>query len=527
MSEELKPQASPATETPPPAQAAPRPDAARRMMRQTLLAGMGTMALLAGFVAAPALVSGSAEAQRIAPMPVAPPAGAPNSFAPLIKRVSPAVVSITVRQKITANRDSDRFDGLPTNPEEFFRRPERGPRRPETALGTGFFIKPEGIVVTNHHVVEDADEITLRLSNGDELKADIVGSDEATDLAVLRIKDGGNRRFPYVEFDTNSQTQVGDWVIAVGNPFGLEGTATAGIVSAKGRRDFGRSNYVDFLQIDASINRGNSGGPTFDTQGRVIGVNSAILSPTGGSVGIGFAIPSETANQVVSQLIRDGRVTRGWLGVQVQAVDRDLARSLNLPEPRGAIVNGVTADSPAEKAGLEEGDVVLTFDGQPIQDSRDLTQKVGAALANTNARLEILRDGARRTITVRLGERPSERQLAAADQDAAPGDEGPNTGGGQSSNALGVTVRPATEQDRRNNRTGGVVVERIGDDSPLADRLPTGAIIVEAGGRPVNTAADLDSAADAARRGTGVLLLQVEDRLGRRAFVPVNLTENR
>lgn len=527
MSEELKSpdvsQESPASTPKTTAQAAG--SSTRQMMRNTLLTGMATVALLAGFVAAPALVSGSAEAQRIAPMAVSPPNGAPNSFAPLIKRVSPAVVSINVRQKPDA-KPNDRFDGAPQNPEEFFRRfGGEGPRRPQTALGTGFFIRAEGIVVTNHHVIEDADEITLKLSDGRELKADIVGSDEATDLAVLRVQGGG--RFPYVEFDTASQTQVGDWVIAVGNPFGLEGTATAGIVSAKGRRDFGRSAYVDFLQIDASINRGNSGGPTFDTQGRVVGVNSAILSPTGGSVGIGFAIPSDTAARIVDQLIRNQRVTRGWLGVQVQPVDRDMARSLNLPEARGAIVSGLTKGGPAEASGLEEGDVILSFDGQPVQDSRDLTQKVGAALANTDARLEVLRDGARRTLNVRLAERPSERQLAqadgATDDDATP-DSGPNVG--VASEALGVRVRPATATDRRGSgRSGGLVIERIAEDSPLAERATPGMIIVEADGKTVGSASDLDAAANAAKGRSGVLLLQIEDRAGRRAFVPINLQE--
>lgn len=499
-----------------------------RPARTALFSGLATVALLAGFVAAPTLVSGSAEAQRIAPMPVQPPNGAPSSFAPLIKRVSPAVVSINVRQK-SGSRENSRFDGMPQTPDEFFRRfGEDGPRRPQTALGTGFFIRPEGIIVTNHHVVEDADEITLKLSDGRELKAEIVGTDEGTDLAVLRVIGGGAH--PYVEFASSSQVQVGDWVIAVGNPFGLEGTATAGIVSAKGRRDFGRaaSAYVDFLQIDASINRGNSGGPAFDTQGRVVGVNSAILSPTGGSVGIGFAIPSDTASKIVEQLIRDGRVTRGWLGVQVQPVDRDMARSLNLPEARGAIVSGVTRNSPAEKAGLREGDIVLSFDGQPIQDSRDLTQKVGGALANTDARIEILRENSRRTVTVRLGERPGERELAAAD---TPGGsqaerEAPAPSGALAP-ALGVQVRPATEKDRRtpSTRSGGLVIERVASNSPIADQVPPGFIILQAAGRPVNTAADLENAAVAAKSGTGVLLLQVEDPLGRTVFVPVNLRE--
>ncbi|TPW01983.1 MAG: Do family protease, partial [Alphaproteobacteria bacterium] len=231
-----------------------------------------------------------AEAQRIAVPAVAAPGGAPASFADLIQRVSPAVVSISVRQKASANQRTD-VENLPPGLEEFMRRfPERGPSRAPTALGSGFIVAETGTVVTNNHVVEDAEDITIRLSDGRELKAELVGTDPGTDLAVLKIQGGG--RFPYVTFDRNPSVRVGDWVVAVGNPFGLDGTATAGIISAKGRRDYGNSSYVDFIQIDAPINRGNSGGPAFDLKGNVVGVNSAIFSPTGGNVGIGFAAGS-------------------------------------------------------------------------------------------------------------------------------------------------------------------------------------------------------------------------------------------
>jgi serine protease Do len=225
-------------------------------------------------------------------------------------------------------------------------------------------------------VIEGAEEITIRTSDGRDIQADIVGSDEATDIAVLRVRGGG--RFPYVTFDDARHVRVGDWVVAVGNPFGLDGTATAGIVSAMGRRDAGSSAYVDYMQIDAPINRGNSGGPTFDLAGNVIGVNSAIFSPTGGNVGIGFAIPAQTANSIVQQILQSGRVSRGWIGVSIQPLDEDIARSLGLEEPRGALVASVVPDGPAGRAGIQQGDVILTFNGQRIEDSRDLTQRVGA-----------------------------------------------------------------------------------------------------------------------------------------------------
>ena len=283
-----------------------------KFARRTAIAGAGAIVLFAGFAAAPMVLSRTADAQEITPSRIAPPGGAPASFADLIERVRPAVVSISVRQAPnTATGPS--LEGLPPGFEEFFRgRPGRPGGPAPTALGSGFFIDERGTIVTNHHVIAGAEEITIRTSDGRDLQADIIGSDEPTDIAVLRVRGGG--RFQFVTFDDSSHIRVGDWVVAVGNPFGLDGTATAGIVSALGRRDAGSTAYVDYVQIDAPINRGNSGGPTFDLNGNVIGVNSAIFSPTGGSVGIGFAIPASTASQVVSQ--KAAAVSRGWIGVR-------------------------------------------------------------------------------------------------------------------------------------------------------------------------------------------------------------------
>ncbi|MGD9966958.1 MAG: Do family serine endopeptidase [Hyphomonadaceae bacterium] len=493
-----------------------------KFLRRTLIAGGAAMAVFAGF-AAPSLLS--ATAQEINPGAVTPPSGAPMSFANLIERVRPAVVSISVRQRPDAVQ-SPTIEGLPPGFEEFFRgRPGR-PGPAPTSLGSGFFIDQQGTIVTNHHVIEGAEEITVRTSDGRDHPADLIGSDEATDIAVIRIRGGG--RFQYVEFDDASHLRVGDWVVAVGNPFGLDGTATAGIVSAMGRTDAGSSAYVDYLQIDAPINRGNSGGPTFDLAGNVIGVNSAIFSPTGGNVGIGFAIPANTANGIVRQLLSSGRVSRGWIGVSIQPLDEDIAHSLGLEEARGALVASVTPDGPAARAGIQQGDVILTYNGDRIENSRDLTQRVGATAIGANSRVEVLRNGQRRTLNMRLGERPPEQQLVAANTppNATPEPEQEEQGGVAQS-SLGVSVRPLTAQDRQ--RTGlsanesGLVITSVEPTSDAAQKgIRPGDVIMQAGGRAIRTAAELTAAVDAARRANRPLLLQVSNRAGR-GFVAVDV----
>ncbi|MBL8548365.1 MAG: Do family serine endopeptidase [Hyphomonadaceae bacterium] len=484
------------------------------VLKRGAIAAGAAAALFTGSFAAQTLATRPADAQQIQPQAVAPPGGAPGSFADLIDRVSPAVVSIQVRQRPNAAAGS--IEGLPPGFEDFFRRrPGVVPREPPTSLGSGFLINADGTIVTNHHVVANAEEITVRLSDGREIQADVVGTDEPTDIAVLRLKGGG--RFPYVSLDRGHDVRVGDWVVAVGNPFGLDGTATAGIVSAKGRRDVG-SAYVDFLQIDAPINRGNSGGPTFDLRGRVIGVNSAIFSPTGGNVGIGFAIPSETAARIIDQLVERGRVTRGWLGVQVQPLDSDIARSLGLPDAKGAMVASVVPDGPAARAGLQQGDVVLTFNGEAVEDSRDLTQKVGSTAVGRPARVDLFRGGQRRTINVRLAERPAEQQLAASD---TPEEQSQGTPPAVAQASLGVSVRPLTPADRTRlsiqEREGGVLVTAVTPNSDLARKgVRPGDVILMAGERTVRTAEELGAAADQARRTNRPLLLQVGGRAGRR-----------
>ncbi|MGQ0532538.1 MAG: Do family serine endopeptidase [Caulobacteraceae bacterium] len=493
-----------------------------KFLRRTLIAGAAALALFAGF-AAPTLLS--ATAQEINPSAVAPPSGAPMSFANLIERVRPAVVSISVRQRPDAVQ-APVIEGLPPGFEEFFRgRPGR-PGPAPTSLGSGFFIDDDGTIVTNHHVIEGAEEITVRTSDGRDHQADLIGSDEATDIAVIRVRGGG--RFPYVTFDDASHVRVGDWVVAVGNPFGLDGTATAGIVSAMGRTDAGSSAYVDYLQIDAPINRGNSGGPTFDLNGNVIGVNSAIFSPTGGNVGIGFAIPANTANGIVQQLLHGGRVTRGWIGVSIQPLDEDIARSLGLEEARGALVATVTPDGPAARAGIQQGDVILSFNGDRIENSRDLTQRVGATAIGSTSRVEVLRNGQRRALNMRLGERPPEQQLASANTppNATPEPE-QEQGGGVAQSSLGVSVRPLTAEDRtryslRANETG-LVITSVEPTSDAAQKgIRPGDVIMQAGGRAIRTPAELTAAVDAARRANRPLLLQVSNRAGR-GFVAVDV----
>jgi serine protease Do len=438
--------------------------------------------------------------------------------------VSPAVVSIAVKQKAEAGiqLDEEELGQLPPGFEEFFRRlPQQQRPRETMALGSGFFVSEKGIIVTNHHVIDGATEIKVKTSAGKEYDADLVGSDPLTDIAVLRIRHP-DQPFAFVKFDREADLRVGDWVVAVGNPFGLEGTATAGIVSAKGRKDVGGgNNYTDFIQIDAPINRGNSGGPTFDLQGRVVGVNSAIFSPTGGSVGIGFAIPSETAASIVDSLLRNGKITRGWLGVSVQPLDDDMAHSLGLAEAHGAMVAAVVPNGPAERAGIRQGDVILKIEGASIEDSRDLTRRVGAFPVGKSAQFEVLRDGARRSISVKLAERPGEQQLASFDGRGPRSAIDPDAPAQFKQSALGVDVRPVSAAERQRlalgPAEGGLYIVNVDPDAELAKKgVQPGDIILAAGGQTMRSAADLTAAVNAASRAKRPVLLQIEGRGGRR-----------
>ncbi|GBD41002.1 Periplasmic serine endoprotease DegP [bacterium HR39] len=434
-----------------------------------------------------------------------------RSYADLVEAVVPAVVYVEVERKTQVAEPGE--PPIPPELRRFFRRffgpdlpfPEPPPQPRERrleAVGSGFIIDEVGHVVTNAHVAREAERITVTLNDGTKLGASVVGIDEKTDLAVLKLESDGP--FPYVEFGDSDRVRVGDKIIAVGNPFGLGGTVTAGIVSAT-KRELGVGPYDDFIQIDAAINRGNSGGPTFNLDGEVIGVNSMIFSPTGGNVGIGFAIAANLAKEVVAELIEKGKVERGWLGVLIQPVDEDIQKALGLPEARGALVSRVEPGSPADRAGVRPGDVIVGLDGQPVEDPRDLAKKVARAGPGHRAEIEVVREGGRRVIQVELAEMPAEMRQAA----------GPETGTPRGEPELGLRVAPLDEELRAQfdipDGVSGLVVVEVDADGPAAEKgLQPGDVIAEAGGRPVKDVADLRRAIrEAKEAGRAVLLLRV------------------
>ncbi len=450
-----------------------------------------------------------AETGSVAPLP----AGA-FSFADVVDRVRGAVVSIKVKIAETADAaDSD--DGpqqlSPDDPlERFFRRfggeegtPfvfRHGHPHVEMAQGSGFIISPDGYVVTNNHVVDQATEVTITMDDGTTHPAKVIGTDKRTDLALLKIKSGGP--FKYVSFAAKPP-RVGDWVIAVGNPFGLGGTVTAGIVSARGR-DINSGPYDDYLQIDAPVNRGNSGGPTFDTQGEVVGINTAIYSPSGGSVGIGFDIPADEARGVIAALESKGVVTRGWIGVQIQPVTSDIADSLGLKSEKGALVADTEKDSPALKAGIKTGDVILGVNGEQVDGPRELARKIAALGPNVDASLLVWHDGAQKTYDVKLGTLPNE-QVAAAETD--------NSGTDAGATALanfGLTLAPSDSVPGA--AAGGVVVTNVDPDGTAAQKgLKVGDVILEAGGKSVTTPGQVAGVlSDARKAGHKAILLRVK-----------------
>lgn len=338
------------------------------------------------------------------------------SFADMVDKVKPAVVSVRVKTRLVAENGGGEggIEGLPPGHplERFFRRfeeEERGmrPGRPQPrqgmSQGSGFFVSQDGYVVTNNHVVQNADEVQLVTNDGKTLNAKVIGTDPRTDLALLKVSDGGN--YPFVQL-SQAKPRIGDWVLAVGNPFGLGGTVTAGIVSAQGR-DIGSGPYDDYLQIDAAVNRGNSGGPTFNQNGEVVGVNTAIFSPSGGNVGIAFAIPASTVNQVVEALKKDGKVARGYIGVQIQPVTDEVADAIGLKQAQGALVASAERNSPAAKAGIRRGDTILALNGEKISDARELSRRVALLPPGSKARITVWRDGQERELSFEVGRLPS------------------------------------------------------------------------------------------------------------------------
>lgn len=426
----------------------------------------------------------------------------PIGFAEVVKKVKPAVIAVRVKIEaglVSTNdgfshhsplqRSSRRF-GLPDKNSDDSTT-SHGPDV-VTGQGSGFFISADGYAVTNSHVVENAKLIEVTTDNGVTRMAEVIGIDSRSDLALIKV-DGDH--FPFVDFSAASP-EIGDWVLAVGNPFGFGGTVTAGIVSARGR-DIGAGPYDDFIQIDAPVNRGNSGGPTFDMDGKVIGVNTAIVSPSGGSVGIGFAIPAETVRAVITQLREKGSVIRGWIGLQIEPVTQEVADSLGLKEARGALVAEPQADSPAAKAGIEAGDIITAVNGRDISDSRDLARTISGMSPGAAVTLNVIRKGLEKTFNMTSGTLPEQPEAAAVLE--TPKQSGNNIP------ELGITV---TLQRGRN----GVAVSKVDPDGPAADRgLKSGDVIVAVAGRKVATAGALRNAINAAQKtGRNSVLLQVK-----------------
>jgi serine protease Do len=446
-------------------------------------------------------------------------------FADLVAKVKPAVVSVRVKidgdgdNTAVSDRDgggmnSDQSDS-PFNQfsKQFGFRGQNGmPQRHQmiTGEGSGFFISPDGYAVTNNHVVDHAQSVQVTTDDGTVYTAKVIGTDKKTDLALIKVE--GKKDFTYVKF-ADIPPRVGDWVVAVGNPFGLGGTVTAGIVSARGR-DIGAGPYDDYVQIDAPINKGNSGGPAFDLSGNVIGVNTAIFSPSGGSVGIGFDIPAATAKMVVAQLKDKGYITRGWLGVQVQPVTADIADSLGMKQAKGAMVDSPQDGSPAAKAGIEAGDVITAVNGTDVKDARDLARNISMMAPGASVKLDVLHKGEAKTVTVALGEMPNDRQANA-------GDSSKDVAG---TPHLGLRLAPASEVDGAGDK--GVVVVAVDPEGPAAERgFKTGDVILNVSGKTVANAADVKAALAAAKEsGKNTVLMRVKTADATR-FVAVPLAK--
>lgn len=489
-----------------------------------------TGALLLGGVASSVALQQPVGAQtpQNAPsaMAAVAPRGAPMSFADLAAKLQPAVVNISTTQRVQVSQGTNPFAGTPFA--DLFGGGDNNSGRPVTrqaqSLGSGFIISADGYIVTNNHVVAPGrqgavvESITVTLPDRREFKARLVGRDLASDLAVLKIDAGNN--LPFVQFGDSTHARVGDWVLAIGNPFGLGGTVTSGIVSAVHRNTGQGGAYDRYIQTDASINMGNSGGPMFDLQGNVIGINTAIFSPSGGNVGIGFAIPAEQAKPVVDALMKGGRVKRGYLGVQIQPIDASIADSLGLEKNRGELIASVEPGGGAEKAGIRQGDVIISVNNQPVTPDTTLSYLVSNAPIGSRVPIELIRNGKRMTVTATVGERPPEEQLAArlgGDDDAFSKDDDDGKSQEQAAQAsLGLAVQPLTPAIARQvgvpATVRGLVIGGVDPNSDAAAKgLQRGDVIVSIAGRPATTAADVRAAvqeAAAAKRSSVLLLVQ-------------------
>ena len=457
--------------------------------------------------------------------PVKPPAGAPMSFADLIQRVSPAVVSIETKGKMKID------SGLPNLPGFTFPGQDgSAPKEQEVrGAGSGFFITADGYVVTNNHVIDGADEIIVKLTNDKELPAKVIGRDVATDLAVLKVE--GND-FPFVRFELDRKPRVGDWVIAVGNPFNFSNTATAGIVSAYGRdlKESG-TDYVDYLQIDAAINRGNSGGPTFDLYGRVIGVNTAIVTPSGANAGVGFAIPADVADKITQQLMKGVSIARGYIGVSIMPVTKDTAEALGITDLTGAYIAETTRGGPADKAGVQLGDIVKSVNGASVKSPTELTRRIADIKAGEKITLGVLRNGKVVNVTVTAALRPSEDDLAKGINGATtPEDESSSNSSGAGAPVIGLSVKAITPDVRKafglDDTVNGLVITDLDNNSDGAQKgLKPGDVIMRVDNRPVTSQADFASiVAELKKAGRPSVLLLVS-RDGRNIPLPLTLKD--
>jgi serine protease Do len=472
---------------------------------------------LAGVALAGVLFAVPASHLAFAPQALAQSTAALPNVADLADKLLPSVVEISVETKVTAGGPSPELPQLPDDSpfkdffEDFFKRRqgEGGEGQPGdrtvNSMGSGFIVDATGIIVTNNHVVEGAEAIQVHLQDGTLLKAELVGRDPKTDLAVLRVK--AETQLPVVGFGDSDRLRIGEWVMAIGNPFGLGGSVSLGIVSAR-NRDINAGPYDDFIQTDAAINKGNSGGPLFNLNGEVVGINTAIFSPTGGSVGIGFSVPANTAKGVIDQLIKYGETRRGWLGVRVQSLSDDLAESMGIGKVKGALVADVTDGSPGKIAGIEPGDVITEFNGKPINDMRELPRAVAATEIGATVVVKALRKGKEVSFTVTIGRLEDGEKLVMA-QDAQKKADAPAV-----VTTLGMTISSLTQELRErykiDEKVAGAVITEVAQEGAAAEKgLEQGDVILEAGGKPVEGAADVSAAIEAAEKGgkTSVLIL--------------------
>jgi len=500
--------------------------------RVRLLAGAAVAAILGlGAVAALPTVSPADTAPTTTPTTTAAPfiAGAPSTFADLAAKVSPAVVNVSSTHVMTQQEQGSGqmpFDFPEGSPfEQFFKQFQQQQREQQkhpqkvTSLGSGFIIDASGYVVTNNHVVDGAKDIEVTLTDGTVYPAKVIGTDAKTDLALLKVE--AKKALPFVPFGDSDKMRIGDWVMAVGNPFGLGGTVTAGIVSARGR-DIHEGPYDDFLQIDAAINQGNSGGPTFSTDGSVIGINTAIFSPSGGSVGIGFAIPSNLAKPIIAELKDQGHIDRGWLGVSIQPLTPELTQGMGLGSDKGALVSAVQDNSPAAAAGLKSGDVVTRFGDHEIESPKDLSRAVAETASGASVPVKVWRDGSEKTIAVKIAEMKEE--VASADHS----EQGGEPSASDTVDQLGATLAPVNDMTRQqfglSEDAKGVVIADLEQDSALAEQgVRPGDVIERVNDRKIANPADVTKAlqeTQADKRSVAVMLIESD---GNDRFVAVQI----